>query len=261
MHTFAITEATVTTDNGTVSYWLHQPPVDQRAATPALLLTVSSTRQASFDEDPYAIPARRFAAAGHAVVSFDLPNHGAQVNTFGEGIRGMCAAFCAGADPFVQFVKQGQAVIDACLAQGVGVGGIFACGVSRAGYCALRLAAADTRIRGVAGLAPVTDWRVLDEFAAVRHQPAVAALALHQYAESLAGRAVFLAIGNHDRRVGSATCLRFGLRLLELEAAITATASTIELHLVAAAGHALGAEWRTAGADFLLRQVENTTAE
>jgi len=255
MNTFAITEATVITPYGELGYWLHQPTARKGATPPALLLTVCSTRQASFYEEPYAIPARRFAAAGHAVVSVDLPNHGEQVNAFGEGIRGMCAAVCAGADPFGQFVTQGQAVIAACLAQGVGGGGVFACGVSRAGYCALRLAAADPCIRGVAGLAPVTDWRVLDEFAAVRHHSAVAALALEHYADPLAGRAVFLAIGNHDRRVSSAACLRFGLRLLELEAATNTAASTIELHLVAAAGHALGAEWRTAGADFLLRHI------
>lgn len=248
-----ITTSTVATPAGPLTYWLHQPQASAPTAQPALLLTVSSTRQASFHEEPYNIPARLFAAAGHAVVSFDLPNHGEQINHFGEGITGMCAAFSAGEDPFAQFVTQGQAVIDACLAQGMGTGGIVACGVSRAGYCALRLAAADPRIRAVAGLAPVTDWRALREFSTVRNQPAVAALVLDHWSEALAGRALFMAIGNHDRRVSSAACLRFGLRLLESEASTNVTASTIELHLVPAADHSLDNEWRQAGAQFLLR--------
>lgn len=252
---FTITESTVTTSTGQLTYWLHQPDPTSAATPQALLLTFSSTRQASFYEAPYDIPARLFAAAGHAVVSFDLPNHGEQVNAFGQGIDGFCAAFCAGADPFVQLIEQGRAVIDACLAQGLGEGGIVACGVSRAAYCALRLAAAEPRIQAVTGLAPVIDWCALREFAAVREQPAVAALALDQYAEALAGRAIFLAIGNADLRVSSAACLRFGTRLLALEEAGNRQSSAIEIHVIKAAGHALDEQWRAAGAEFLLRQL------
>lgn len=251
---FSITEATVATVQGALTYWLHRPAAPQGSAI--LLLTFASTRQAAFDEDPYNIPARRFAETGYAVASFDLPNHGEQINEFGDGIAGMCAALVAGADPFTQFVAQAQAVIDACLCQGVGTGGIFACGVSRAGYCALRLAAADRRIDGVAGLAPVIDWRALREFAAVREQPVVAALLLERWAEELAGRAVFLSIGNHDDRVGSDHCVRFALRLLELEEPSLPRTSAVELHVVEDAGHGLSNPWRTAGADFLLRHAQ-----
>lgn len=251
---FTITEATITTSAGPLTYWLHRP-VDTPVAAQALLLTFSSTRQAAFYETPYDIPARVFAAAGHAVASFDLPNHGEQVNAFGQGIDGFCAAFGAGTDPFVQFIDQGRAVIDACLAQGVGQGGLVACGVSRAAYCALRLAAAEPRIQAVSGLAPVIDWRALREFAQVREQPAVAALTLDHYATHLAGRAIFLAIGNADLRVSSAACLRFGARLLELEEAASRQNSAVELHLVNAPGHSLDEQWRATGAEFLLRQL------
>lgn len=250
---FNRTEITIATPTGPLTYSLHTPDAAQRAPNPALLLTFSSTRQASFDETPYDIPAKMFAEAGHSVISFDLPNHGEQVNPFGAGIVGMCAALNAGQDPFAQFVSQGSAVLDACLAKGVETtGGIFACGVSRAGYCALRLAAADQRVTGVAGLAPVTDWRRLTEFAAVREEPAVEALALDHYAETLAGRAVFLTIGNHDERVGTDCCVRFALRLFTLEQAQTIGASKIQLHIVDSPGHSLADEWRAAGAKFLL---------
>ena len=256
---FHLTEATVPTAQGELTYWLHQPE-DRVAGKSILLLTFSSTRQASFYEDPYNIPARLFAEAGYAVASFDLPNHGAQINAFGEGIVGMCAAVCAGVDPFVQFIDQAQTVIDACLRQGVGTGGLFACGVSRAGYCALRLAAADPRIDGVAGLAPVIDWRALREFAAVRELPAVAALDLNHWAVQLAGRPIFMSIGNHDDRVGSDHCVRLALRLLELEEPSVARTSALQLHVVEDAGHGLSNPWRTAGAEFLLRHAQRKEA-
>lgn len=253
---FTVSARRLETSAGPINYWLH--PAQKEAS--ALLLTFSSTRQASFYEEPFDIPARIFAGAGHAVVSFDLPNHGEQVNGFGQGIDGLRAAFCAGQDPFAHFVEQAIAVIDDCLAQGVGLGGIFACGVSRAGYCALRLAAADKRIDGVAGLAPVVDWRNLREFAAVREQADVALLALDHRAEALAGRAIFLAIGNYDQRVSSAACVRFGLRLAELEAARNLSDSALQLHVVAADGHSLSVDWRRAGAEFLLAQVWQNTS-
>ena len=248
---FTVTEARLETAAGPITYWLHRAQKEPSA----LLLTFSSTRQASFYEEPYDIPAAIFAGAGHAVASFDLPNHGEQINHFGQGINGFCAAFCTGEDPFAQFVEQDKGVIDDCLAQGVGQGGIFARGVSRAGYCALRLAAADERIIGVAGLAPVVDWRNLREFVLVREQPNMALLALDHWAEALAARAIFLAIGNSDQRVSSAACVRFGLRLAEIEEAREMAQSRIQLHVVAAEGHSLGVDWRRAGAEFLLAQV------
>ena len=115
--------------------------------------------------------------------------------------------------------------------------------------------AADPRITGVAGLAPVTDWRVLTEFATVRDQPEVAALTLDHWAESLANRAVFLTMGNHDTRVSTACCVRFGLRLFEAQEAGQAGKSANQLHIVDSSGHALDDKWRAAGAEFLLNQV------
>lgn len=252
---FTITELTVVTAVGKLTYWLHRP--DQAQASNALLLTFSSTRQSAFYEEPQEIPARLFADAGHAVVSFDLPHHGEQVNAFGQGIDGFCAAFCAGVDPFAQFIEQGLAVIDACLAQGVGQGGIVVCGVSRAAYCALRLAAADHRIRAVAALAPVTDWRRLREFAAVRDQPTVAALALDHWAKPLADRPLYLAIGHHDERVGSDACVRFVLQLMTARQTQPDPPPALQFYLVDSPGHSLANAWRRAGAEFLLAQLSD----
>ena len=222
------------------------------APDPALLMTFSGTRQMSTERSPYVMAAQAFTSAGHYALSFDLPNHGDRINAHGEGIAGMCAALVAGGDPFARFVADGKAAIDACLERGIGSSGkIFAYGISRGGYCALRLAAADPRIRGVAGIAPVTDWRVLKEFAQVRDRPEVEATVLDHFVSTLARRPVFLIIGNRDARVGVHCCLRFAQRLFEAEAGQNASAS--ELRVVDSPGHGLPDEGYLAGAEFLLR--------
>lgn len=224
-------------------------------ADPALLLTFSSTRQSALTEHPYDIPAQAFLAAGHYVLSFDLPNHGERVDQHGEGIDGMCKAFIAGHDPFTRFVTDGIAALDTCVQRGIGTNArICASGVSRAGYCAMRLAAADPRITAVAALAPVTDWRALSEWTAVSHRPEVAVLALEQWVTQLSRKTILLYIGNQDERVSTAACVRLGLRLFEIEATSERPSST-ELHVVEAVGHGLSNEWRMAGAHSLLRVV------
>lgn len=247
-----ITEIIIPTPNGPLTCSLAAPD-GASAAEPALLLTFGMSRHSALTEDPHDLPARIFTAAGHCALSFDLPNHGGRIPVFGEGIGGMCAAYLAGHDPFARFVSDGRAVLDAAERLGIPRNAhVVACGVSRAAYCALRLAAADRRILAVAGLAPVTDWRALNEFAAVKDRPEIAALALDNWAADLAGRAIFLAIGNADGRVGSAACARLALRILAEEARRGVTASRLELHIVPSEGHALSSEWRSAGGRYLL---------
>jgi hypothetical protein len=120
----------------------------------------------------------------------------------------------------------------------------------------LRLVAAERRIRAVAGLAPVTDWRRLREFAAVRDHPSVAALALDHWAEELAARPLYLAIGNHDARVGSDACVRFVLQLMAARQAQSDSPPALQFYLIDSPGHSLADEWRQAGAEFLLAQLK-----
>ena len=248
-----ITEIVIATPDSPLACSLAAPE-GVPATEPSLLLTFGMNRQSALNEDPHDLPARIFTEAGHYALSFDLPNHGGRIDAFGEGIGGMCAAYIAGSDPFARFVADGRAVIDACHRFGIaGSDRVVACGVSRAAYCALRLAAVDRRILAVAGLAPVTDWRALSEFASVKDRPEIAALALDNWADELAGRAVFLAIGNADARVGSDACGRLALRILEEEARRGVPSSLVELHVIPSEGHSLSSEWRSAGGRFLMR--------
>jgi len=251
-----ITEIVIETPDGPLACSLAAPD-GAPAAEPALVFTFGMTRYSALTEDPHHLPARVFTEAGHYALSFDLPNHGGRIDAFGEGIGGMCAALLAERDPFARFVSDGRATIDACRRLGIpGSERVVACGVSRAAYCALRLAAADPRIRAVAGLAPVTDWRALSEFAAVKERPEIKALALDNWAAELAGRAVFLAIGNADARVGSNCCVRLALRILEEEARRDVAPSLLELHVVLSEGHSLSDDWRSAGGRFLLQLAQ-----
>ena len=254
----------VDADRGPLPCLLAEP--ESLAPRPALLLNFAADRYTSIGEAPFDIPARAFVAAGHRVLSFDLPFHGErEIPGRPVGIAGFCDAFAGREDPFAQFVAEGRCVLDAVIRTGLAEAGqAFVAGTSRGGYCALRLMAADARIGGGAAYAPVTDWRVLQEFAEAKERPEVAALALTRYAAALAGRPVWVAIGNADARVGTDRCLQFALSLAEAESAADVTASRVQFHVVPETGHSLSDDWRSAGARFLVglvRESEGATTK
>ena len=175
---------------------------------PALLLNFAADRTTTLQSEPYSITPRMFLDAGHRVASFDLPCHGdREVSGEPRGIAGFCAEWRRGTDVFAGFVDEGRAVIDALIERKLGEpGGIFVSGTSRGGYCALRLMAADERIKAAAAFSPVTDWRVLREFAEVKEASEIADLALPRFAGALAGRAVL--DGDRElRRTGWNRCV------------------------------------------------------
>lgn len=234
---------------------LLDPPEATRAAQPWLLLTFSTDRQTSLTGEPYCGPGYQFLRAGHRVASFDLPAHGDRIDARGKGIDGLRERFLANDDPFVRFCGDGSAVIDELIRRNLAVEGrIAVVGVSRAGYCATRLLAADRRIAGGAALAPVTDWRVLSEFAEVRTRDDVARLALEQFAPALVGRPLYMAMGNRDQRVGTDALLRFGASLCVAEEQARVERSRLKLLVVDdSPGHSLQDRWRDAGGEFLLQ--------
>lgn len=229
------------------------------ASRPMLLIFLSADRQSSMPDGKYGEPGRLFLESGNRVASFDLPAHGERVDRHGSGISGFAARVAAGEHPFDLVVADGRAVIDECEKRGiVEPGRVVVCGVSRGGYCALRLMAADERIAAGAALAPATDWRVVREFAAIKDTEPVAELALENFAEALAGRRVYVAIGNSDDRVGTASCTRFVLSVEEADRSKGVVKSGIRFQVVDdSKGHALASKWRHEGVRFLLDNTEN----
>ena len=252
-----VTEFPVEVNGRHVTCRLGAPDEELRAPAPGLVLVLAGKREQAFtDPEGHGMAAHMFTAAGHYAASIDLPGYGEQVDEFGAGIRSMCAAFVGGNDPFERLVSQAKAVIGACLELGIGGDGRTATlGVSRGAYYALRLTAEDERIGGVAGIAPVTDWRFLREFAKVRERRDVAALALTNWAPRLAGRPLYLAIGNHDHRVGSHACVNLAHAILECEEPEAEGTSHLNLHVVDTPGHALDRDWRERGVRLLLDVV------
>jgi len=233
-----------------------QTPVGQKLADdPLLLLNFSSDRKSALLGGRYGSIVRPFLDQGYRVASFDLPSHGDRVDECGSSIAGMCASVVAGKKPFDLFVEDGQLVIDELIKRGLAKRGrIMVCGVSRAGYCALRLAAADDRIGAVSALSPVTDWRDLKEFAQVKEQPEVAKLALTNYADQLAGKRIYTAIGNADGRVGTDACTRFILSINEAEKKKGLKTSGLRYLIVDdSVDHTLNTRWRQEGIQFLLK--------
>ena len=233
------------------------PDEEARVQEPGLVMFLAGTRDDAFaDPEGNGMAAHMFVAAGHFAASIDLPGFGDEVDDYGSGIRAMCAAFIGGDDPFSRVVSQAQAVIGACRQRYLGdARRVVTLGISRGAYYALRLTAEDQSIAGVAGIAPVTDWRILQEFAEVRQQTDVAALALTNWAATLVGRAVYLAIGNHDHRVGTRTCVNLAHAILESEDPEAEGESKLNLHVVDSPGHTLGKSWREKGVRFLLGTV------
>lgn len=240
---------------------LVSPPQEALADDPLLLLAFVLDRNATFDSDVHFAAVRPFLERGHRVLSFDMPSHGDRINRYGEQIWGWRNAFMDGTDPFRQFLRDSGAVIDDAITKGIGKPGkIIVCGSSRAGYMALRLMAADDRIAAAAAFHPVTDWRLLTEFAADKHLPEVEALRIHREADKLSGRYVYLAIPFHDRRVGTASCCQFYLDLLKanvrrgLDESIVDFISTPDEN---GHGHGMDRRWFELGGTRLLQVMES----
>src|SRR5688500_12896640 len=85
----------------TVRCLLRTPP--RLAKDPWLLINLSMDCRHSLDNTSYGIAADAFLDAGHRAVGMDLPQHGASVDAFGEGLDGIAAAMRAGTDVFSDF--------------------------------------------------------------------------------------------------------------------------------------------------------------
>lgn len=253
-------EFSITVKNQVLPVRLGEP--EHLSEEPALLLNFGADRITNLETHACDIPVRAFLAAGHRVASFDLPCHGERkMAAWPQEIEGFCENFVAGTDVFADFVDEGKAVIDRLIQDGLAKPGrIFISGTSRGGYCAFRLGAADTRITAIAGYAPVTDWRALNEFETIKNQSKVAELSLVEYAQTLAGRPIWFAIGNCDNRVGTDCALRFAEALVKFESR-KQLSSRLRFHVTSDIGHTLSDFWRQKGAEFLLDMVTNKKRE
>ena len=251
-----LSEFTVHVGERKLNCTLATPEESRLSEESGLLLNISATRHYALQDPTQNHPTNPFLEAGHHVLSFDLPHHGERVqDEYGESLAGMARAYLDGQDPFEQFITDGQAALDICQEKGIGDNGkIVAYGVSRAGYCCLRLAAADLRVRAVAGLSPVTDWGLIEEFTKVCPPAKAQPLHIDHWVTELADRAVYLCVGSQDDAVGTSACVGFAMKLFqEQRDSLPEDTLLNELHVVNSPRHSPARYWRRDGTRYLLQ--------
>ena len=82
-------------------------------------------------------------------------------------------------------------------------------GTSRGGFLAFHFAASEPRVKAAAAISPVTKLLVLREFHGTSRLEKVKQLDLMRLAPKLAGRAIWLSIGNKDDRVNTDDAIAF----------------------------------------------------
>jgi len=181
------------------------PPRPEGTSPEAILVVLGSSIEETLNNAYFRQSGNFLARKGYRCVSIDLPCHG-QERRPGEpeGLAGWRFRVERGEDVMEELTSRLRQVVDHLIAKGVAdPKRLAACGTSRGGYAALHLAASDSRIQCVAAFAPVTDLRALREFQGLETNELVRSLDLSRRAESLAGRPVFLVIGDRDDRVGT----------------------------------------------------------
>ena len=181
----------------------------EKPSSPAPTLFVFSGGVEDMDRTRvYSETGRQLSRHGWLYVTLDLPCHGHDHRAEEPAsLSGWAHRVKTGEDLVGPFVERCMDVLDFLVAQGyTDPERVAATGTSRGGFCALHFAASEPRVRAVAGVSPVTNLLSLGEFSNVTEEQ-VRNLNVSHLAEKLAGRAVWLSIGNDDQRVGTDYCI------------------------------------------------------
>lgn len=187
-----------------------------KPAQPApTLIVLAGSPETTLGSDYFLQCGVMLSKQGYLCVSLDLPCHG-QDQLPGEPaeIAGWRHRLDAGQDLMGDFQRRSKAMLDHLIANGfTDPDKIAACGTSRGGFSALHLAAQDKRIKCVAAIAPATDLLVVNEFKGMTHPERAAAVSAINQAEALAGRGVWIVIGDRDERVSTDHAIALARRL------------------------------------------------
>jgi len=233
--------------------WGHLPT----APSPTLIV-LASTIEGTLGDAYFRQCGNELSARGYLLVSIDLPCHGKQ-HRAGEpqGLTGWRHRCERGDDFVAESNKRLAQVLDHLIAGGhTDASRVAVCGTSRGGYLALQFAAHDLRVKCVAAYAPVTELRALREFRGTEENELVQLLAVNQQAGKLAGRAVWIIIGDQDSRVGTDHSIDLARRITKASLA-KGLVSRVDLHVVAEPrGHTTPAGAPEQSASWILRQIE-----
>jgi dienelactone hydrolase len=175
----------------------------------------------------------QLAKEGYLCVSVDLPCHGPEVRT-GEpaGIAGWRARIEKGEDFVAEATMRFRAALDDLVEFKLAdPERIAACGTSRGGFMAVHFLASDPRVKAAAAFAPLTDMMLIDEFKTLEKRDLADRLSLKSQAEKLAGRAVWLIIGDRDERVSTDESIAF-CRAVTAASLKNKKPALVDLHVV-----------------------------
>lgn len=219
----------LTTDSGVrFAVWPRVPD----KPTPTLFV-LASTTELTLGTPVYRQAANTLGPEGFLCVAVDLPCHGTQhAADEPEGLAGWRHRCDAGQDPMAELCGRLSSVLDHLIRTGrTDPEKIAVCGTSRGGFSALHFAAADSRVRCVAAWAPVTELTVLQEFHGAENNTLVQQLSAKNLADKLAGKAVWIIIGDRDLRVGTDDCIHFARQVTQA-ALLRKLSPQVHLHVI-----------------------------
>lgn len=230
---------------------------DLPTAPSPTLIVLATTIEKTLGDAYYRQCGNALSRHGYLLVSIDLPCHGKEHRS-GEpqGLDGWRHRCERGDDFVAETNKRLAEILDYLIAAGhTDAARVAVCGTSRGGYLALQFAAYDPRVKCVAAYAPVTDLTVLREFHGAEENALVRSLALNQQAEKLAGRAVWIIIGDRDKRVGTDHAIALARRVTGAALA-RGVDSHVDLHVMAEPrGHTTPADAPEQSAAWLRRKL------
>jgi pimeloyl-ACP methyl ester carboxylesterase len=225
--------------------------------TPTLFVLASTIKE-TLGDAYFRQCGNALSAKGYLLVSIDLPCHGKEHRAAEPaGLTGWRHRCEQGDDFVADSNKRLARVLDHLIAAGhTDATKVAACGTSRGGYLALHFGAHDPRVKCVAAFAPVTELAALREFQGAEKNALVQSLTLNRQAEKLAGRAVWIIIGDQDERVGTDHAIDLARRVTRASLA-KKLPSRVDLHVVAEPrGHTTPAGAPELSASWIRRQIE-----
>lgn len=184
----------------------------EKPAQPAPTLFIfAGSIDDSLNKDYLRQSGNQLAKEGYLCVTVELPCHGQEVRT-GEppGIEGWRFRIEKGEDPIAEMTGRFTKVLDELIESKLtDPEKIAACGTSRGAFAAAHFAAVDPRIKAIAAFAPLSDLMLIREFQSLQKRDLADQLSLRRQADKLAGRAIWLIIGDRDDRVSTDESIAF----------------------------------------------------
>ncbi len=222
------------------------------------LIVLATTIQNTLNSAYYRHCANQLAMHGYLCASINLPCHGDQrVDGEPEGLLGWSHRASQCSDFVAEFNNRLSKVLDHLIKQGVSdPEKIAVCGTSRGGFLALHAAIHDSRVKCVASFAPVTDLSVLREFKSTSENQLVKEFNLINRAKDLAGRKVWIVIGDQDKRVGTDHAIQLA-REISRESRKQNSPSRVTLHVMPEPhGHTIPKGAARMAADWILQEID-----